>query len=71
MTPEIQALPFDELRTLHREIGALIAEKRSEALEQLKTQMSALGFSAEDIAGRKQRRKRRKHKDDEGDDPPA
>jgi hypothetical protein len=25
MTPEIQALPFDQLRTLHREIGALIA----------------------------------------------
>ena len=68
MTPEIQALAFDELRTLHREIGALIAEKRSEALEQLKTQMSALGFSAEDITGKKQRRKRRKHYD--GDDPP-
>ena len=67
MTPDIQALPFDQLRTLHREIGALIAEKRSEALEQLKIQMSALGFSAEDITGKKQRRKRRKHTD--GDDP--
>ena len=39
MTPDIQGLSFDQLRTLHREIGALIAEKRSEALEQLKTQI--------------------------------
>ena len=69
MTPEIQELPFDQLRTLHREIGALIAEKRSEALEQLKNQMSALGFSAEDITDRKQRRKRRKQTD--SDDPPT
>jgi len=69
MTPEIQALPFDELRTLHREIGALIAEKRSEALEELKAQMSALGFSTEDLTGKKQRRKRRKKNDE--DDPPS
>ena len=69
MTPEIQELPFDQLRTLHREIGALIAEKRSEALEQLKIQMSALGFSAEEITGKKQRRKRRKQTDE--DDPPS
>jgi hypothetical protein len=34
MTPEIEALSFDELRTLHREIGALIAQRRHEALEQ-------------------------------------
>jgi superfamily II DNA/RNA helicase len=67
MTPEIQALEFDQLRTLHREIGALIAEKRSEALEQLKIQMSALGFSVDDITGKKQRRKRRKQIDE--DDP--
>ena len=69
MTPEIEALSFDELRTLHREIGARIAEKRSEALEQLKSQMSMLGFSVEDIAGRKQRRKRRKPAEEE--DPPS
>ena len=68
MTPGILALPFDELRTLHREIGALIAENRSGTLEQLKAQMLALGFTSEDVAGKKQRRKRRKHTEDERDD---
>jgi DNA-binding protein H-NS len=56
MTPEIQALPFDELRTLHREIGALIAQRRHEALEQLKQQIAVLGFSPEDLAAPKTRR---------------
>ena len=69
MTPDIEALSFDQLRTLHREIGARIAEKRGEALEQLKAQMSMLGFSAEDITGKKQRRKRRKQIEE--DDPPS
>lgn len=65
MTPEIRDLPFDELRTLHREIGALIAEKRGEALEQLKAQMQALGFCADDLVGRKQSRKRRRQTDND------
>jgi DNA-binding protein H-NS len=56
MTPEIQALPFDELRTLHREIGALIAQRRHEALEQLKEQIAVLGFTPEDLAHPKTRR---------------
>jgi hypothetical protein len=33
---DYKALPFDDLRTLHREIGALIAQRRHETLEQLK-----------------------------------
>jgi hypothetical protein len=33
MTPEIQALPFDELRALHRDIGALIAQRRASIVE--------------------------------------
>lgn len=49
-------LPFDQLRTLHREIGALIAQRRHEALEQLRQQASILGFSADDLAPKKQRR---------------
>jgi DNA-binding protein H-NS len=55
MTPEIQALPFDELRTLHREIGALIAQRRHEALDQLKQQISVLGFSIDDLVPKKKR----------------
>jgi len=56
MTPEIQALPFDELRTLHSEIGALIAQRRHEALEQLKQQIAVLGFSPDDFASAKTKR---------------
>jgi DNA-binding protein H-NS len=53
MTPEIEALPFDQLRSLHREIGALIAQRRHEALEQLKQQIAVLGFSVDDLAPKK------------------
>ena len=55
MTPDIQSLPFDDLRTLHREIGALIAQRRHEALEQLKQQISVLGFSVDDLVPKKKR----------------
>src|SRR5262249_10185451 len=50
MTPEIEAMPFDELRTLHRELGALIAQRRHEALEKLKEQIAVLGFTPDDLA---------------------
>ena len=56
MTPEIEALPFDELRTLHREVGALISKRRHEALEQLKHQIAVLGFSPDDLAAPKAKR---------------
>ena len=52
---DYKALPFDELRTLHREIGALIAQRRHEALEQLKEQIAVLGFSVDDLAPKKKR----------------
>jgi len=49
-------LPFDQLRALLRDIGALIAHRRHEALEQLRQQATVLGFTAEDLAPKKQRR---------------
>ena len=52
---DYKTLPFDQLRTLHREIGALIAQRRHEALEQLKQQISVLGFSVDDLAPKKKR----------------
>ena len=48
-----QSLPFDDLRTLHREIGAFIAQRRHEELERLKQQIAALGFTAGDLAIKK------------------
>ena len=42
-------LPYEELKTLHLEIGQLLQTRRREALEQLKAQMTALGFKAEDL----------------------
>ena len=48
-------LPFDQLRTLHREIGALIAKRRHEALEELKHKVAVLGFTAEDLVPKKKR----------------
>jgi hypothetical protein len=67
MTPEIEALTFDELRTLHREIGALIAQRRHEALEQLKTQMELLGFTPEDFAPPRKKRGRKPRQQQEED----
>lgn len=52
---DYKALPFDELRTLYREIGALIAQKRHEALEHLKEQIAVLGFSVDDLVPKKKR----------------
>ena len=49
------SLPFDQLRTLHREIGALIAKRRHEALEELKQQVAVLGFTADDLVPKKKR----------------
>ncbi|MGE3703447.1 MAG: H-NS family nucleoid-associated regulatory protein [Hyphomicrobiaceae bacterium] len=49
MLEQIRALPFDELKTLHREIGALLAEKRYEKLEAIKNEIATLGFTAEEL----------------------
>ena len=52
---EYETLPFDELRTLHRQIGALIAQRRHQALEQLKEQITVLGFTVDDLAPKSKR----------------
>lgn len=52
---DMKTMPFDELRTLHREIGALIAQRRHEALEELKHKVAVLGFTAEDLIPKKKR----------------
>lgn len=52
---EYKALPFDELRSLHREIGALIAQRRHEELEELKHKIAVLGFSVDDLVPKKKR----------------
>lgn len=63
MTENIQALPLDELRTLHREIGALIGERRHQALQQLQEQIAVLGFTPDEIVGRKKRGRRSRNPD--------
>jgi hypothetical protein len=67
MTPEIEELPFDQLRSLHREIGALIAQRRHEALDQLKTQMEVLGFTPDDFAPPRKKRGRKPRQQQEED----
>src|SRR5438093_801152 len=52
---DYNGLPLDELRTLHREIGALIAQRRNEALEQVKQQIAVLGFNVDDLVPRKRK----------------
>jgi DNA-binding protein H-NS len=52
---DFTSLSFDQLRTLHREIGALIAQRRHETLEQIKQQIAVLGFNADDLVQRKKR----------------
>jgi hypothetical protein len=59
MTDDIRNLPFDQLRALHLEIGALLAKKRSEALAALKQQAAVLGFTADDFVPPKKRRGRK------------
>lgn len=51
------SLSFDELRTLHREVGALIAQRRHEALEKVREQVAVLGFSIEDLGLKKPKEK--------------
>jgi hypothetical protein len=69
MTEEIRQLPFDQLRALHLEIGALLAERRTEALTALKQQAAILGFTPADFVAAKpvQKRKRRTRAEIEAD----
>ena len=53
MDDNIRQLPFDQLRTLHREIGALIAERRTKELDDLRERAAILGFTADDLLPKK------------------
>lgn len=50
MDEQIRSMPFEELKTLHREIGALLAERKHEKLEEMRAQIAILGFTAADLA---------------------
>lgn len=49
MSHDIQSLSFEELRTLSREVAALLAKRRHEALERLRDEASILGFTAQEL----------------------
>ncbi len=49
MAPDIQSLSFEELRALSREVAALLAKRRHEALERLREEASILGFTAQEL----------------------
>jgi len=49
---DYNALLLDQLRMLHREIGAHIAQCRHEELEQVKQQIAVLGFNVDDLVPR-------------------
>lgn len=49
MSPDIQSLSFEELRTLSREVAALLAKRRHEALERLRDEASILGFTPQEL----------------------
>jgi DNA-binding protein H-NS len=69
MTPEIESMQFDALRTLHREIGALIAERRHKELEEIRERVALLGFSAVDLAPPKAKKANGTTKYQNPDDP--
>lgn len=65
---DYKELPYDQLKSLHKEIGAFLSEKKQEELEQLRTKMAALGFTPDDLAPKKPNGKapvQAKYKNDE------
>jgi DNA-binding protein H-NS len=66
MIEQIRELPFDQLRDLHRQIGALIAERRHEALDELRNKAALLGFTATDLAPERKPRASAKYRDGNG-----
>ena len=62
----IQRLPFEQLRTLHREVGALIAEKRQQELQELRERAAILGFTPQDFTAQKGGRANAKYRDGDG-----
>jgi hypothetical protein len=67
MIEQIRELSFDQLRSLRREIAALIAQKRHEAVEAIKQQIEQLGLTLEDFAPPKKKRGRRPKIPDEAE----
>src|SRR5262245_45664405 len=55
MIEEIKKLAYDELKTLHREIGALLAERKNEVLLRMQEEASLHGFTAVDLVPKKKR----------------
>jgi DNA-binding protein H-NS len=49
MALDIQSLSFEELRALSREVAALLAKRRHEALERLREEASILGFTPQEL----------------------
>lgn len=66
MIDQIKDLRFDELRALSRDIAALLAQKRHEAVEKIKQEIEQLGLTQEDFAPpRKKRGRKPKHQQEE------
>jgi len=67
MTPDVQSLSFEELRSLSREVAALLAKRRHEALERLREEASILGFTAQELLpGKKKTENSAKYSDGNG-----
>ena len=66
---DYQSLPFDQLRTLHRDIGALIAKRRQEELEQLRDRAALLGFTPDDLIPKKTKKANGARKYQDPDNP--
>lgn len=67
MANEIHSLSFEELRSLSREVAALLAKRRHEALERLREEASTLGFTAQElIPAKKKQDNSAKYSDGEG-----
>jgi len=66
MIEQIKELSFDKLRELHREIAALIAQRRHETLKELRSKAALLGFTASDLAPQKNTKSSFKYKDNNG-----
>jgi DNA-binding protein H-NS len=49
MALDIQSLSFEELRALSRDVAALLAKRRHEALERLREEASILGFTPQEL----------------------
>lgn len=65
MIEQIRELPYDQLRALSREIAALLAQKRHEAVEAIRAQIDQLGLTQEDFAPTRKKRGRKPRQEGE------